>query len=116
LEDEGIALEPDVLSVDIPSKIFKGYEMPVVMVFAWGEDYWASYPPKPQNPPKGWKPDWTVNALFLSSWMGSPGLQIPAEAFPMPGSGAKDTDGSESDENQSPNIKIDIPVRIPTWF
>jgi hypothetical protein len=86
------------------------------MVFAWGEDYWASYPPRPQNPPKGWKPDWTVNALFLSSWTGMPGLRIPAAAFQMPDRGTKGADGSEHDEYQPPNIEIDFHIKIPKLF
>ncbi len=71
----GVVLKPDVQACNIPAGIFVGYEHPMIMVYAWGNDYWNSYPPKPANPPKGWKPDWTVNGLFLSQWNGVPGAQ-----------------------------------------
>jgi hypothetical protein len=70
----GVVLGPDKTDCNIPAGIFADAEGAMVMMFAWGEDYWMSYPPKPNNAPKDWKPDWTVNALFMSRWMGMPGM------------------------------------------
>jgi hypothetical protein len=39
----------------------------IVTVTAWGEDYWASQPPRPADAPKTWKPDWVVKGQFLST-------------------------------------------------
>ena len=55
----------------------------MVMVSAWGEDYWMSYPPKPNKAPKDWKPDWTVNALFLYQWSGMSGMTDMSEISEM---------------------------------
>ncbi len=74
----GIVLGPDKTACNIPAGIFEGLQGAVVMLYAWGEDYWASYPTKPANAPKNWKPDWTVNALFLSTWTGMPGVDMEA--------------------------------------
>ncbi len=60
----------------IPKGIFDGADMVMVSGTAWGEDYWASEPPRPANPPKGWKPDWAVKGQFLSTgglMLGAPG-------------------------------------------
>ncbi len=75
LADAGVLLKPDVLSCNIPMGIFAGYENVMIMVYAWGDDYRASYPPRPTNPPKGWKPDWRVSGLFFARWSGIPGTE-----------------------------------------
>lgn len=77
LADAGVVLKPDVQACDIPAGIFAGCQNTTIAVYAWGNDYWASYPPKPQNPPKGWRPDWTVSGLFFARWMGMPGIRTP---------------------------------------
>lgn len=76
LVKSGIVLDPDKTACNIPAGIFEGLQGTVVMLHAWGDDYWASYPAKPANAPKNWKPDWTVNALFLSTWTGMPGVDM----------------------------------------
>ena len=136
----GVVLKPDVQACNIPAGIFVGYEHPMIMVYAWGNDYWMSYPPKPQNPPKGWKPDWTVNGLFLSQWSGMPGaaetpgappemdeedeeeeedVASPAEQ-PKKGSESKSTTEKQSppaQNNSGPTININLPsISIPSPF
>ena len=51
----------------IPRGIFAATSPPMIMVTAWGADYWASYPSRPAQPPKDWKPDWSVKGQFLST-------------------------------------------------
>ncbi len=51
----------------IPGGIFDGMDMVVLTGTAWGDDYWASEPPRPVRPPKNWKPDWVVKGQFLST-------------------------------------------------
>ncbi len=99
LVNMGIVLKPDRVECNIPAGIFAGYENPMIMMYAWGEDFWASYPPKPANPPKGWKPDWTVNGLFLSQWMGMPGQEIPA----MDGASQEDDEEEQAEEAKEPS-------------
>jgi len=54
-------------SCTIPRGIFAATSPPMIMVTAWGADYWASSPPRPAQPPKDWKPDWSVKGQFLST-------------------------------------------------
>ena len=51
----------------IPRGIFDGMDVVMVTGTAWGDDYWASEPPRPANPPKSWKPAWVVKGQFLST-------------------------------------------------
>ena len=74
LVGEGVVMGPDKTACNIPAGIFAGTEGTMLMMYAWGEDYLMSYPAKPNNAPKDWKPDWIVNAHFLSQWMGMPGM------------------------------------------
>jgi hypothetical protein len=122
LVNSGVVLRPDVSACDIPVGIFAGCEGVVVMANAWGEDY--SYPPKPANAPKNWKPDWTVNALFVSSWTGMPGVDMGAimqgpyaqdedaqTGEEKPAKNAKKTEGGKSKEKQqkSPGMRLPLP-------
>jgi hypothetical protein len=60
-------LPADRDSCTIPRGIFAATSPPMIMVTAWGADYWASYPARPANAPKDWKPDWSVKGQFLST-------------------------------------------------
>ncbi|MCL2684360.1 MAG: hypothetical protein FWE55_03870 [Synergistaceae bacterium] len=118
LVKSGIAMGSDKTACNIPAGIFVGYENAMVSASAWGEDYWMSYPEKPAKAPKNWVPDWTVNALFLASWMGMPGMDIPVMSdtnFETP----VDTGGDDVQEQQSTpsrrggGLKIGVPLPIP---
>jgi hypothetical protein len=66
----------------IPKGIFDGAEAATVNGTAWGEDYWASEPPRPANPPQNWKPDWVIKGQFLSTgliMLGSSGGSVGAK-------------------------------------
>ena len=99
---DGVIMGPDKTSCIIPAGIFAGTEGAMVMMAAWGEDYWASYPPRPANAPKDWKPDWTVNALFLSQWMGMPGMPDMEEIMRMRGATDPDQDEDYGKVEQTP--------------
>lgn len=71
----------------IPMGIFDGADMVMVTGTAWGDDYWASEPPRPAKPPKNWKPDWVVKGQFLST--GSLMLGMP-DAGSSPGATGSD--------------------------
>ena len=62
-----VILPADRDSCTIPRGIFAATSPPMIMVTAWGADYWAAYPPRPANAPKEWKPDWSVKGQFLST-------------------------------------------------
>jgi hypothetical protein len=62
-----VILPADRDSCTIPRGIFAATSPPMIMVTAWGADYWASYPARPANAPKDWKPDWSVKSQFLST-------------------------------------------------
>jgi len=77
-------LPADQLQCVIPAGIFAGSDVVMATVTAWGSDYWAGYPEKPKNAPKGWKPDWTVQGRFMSSGMIMLGMPGAAQAIPLP--------------------------------
>jgi len=95
----GVVLAPDKTACNIPGGIFDGLDGVMVMMYAWGEDYWMSHPPKPNNAPKDWKPEWTVNALFLSQWMGIPGMPDMGEIMRM---AVPDQDEEQEEVEQTP--------------
>ena len=96
LVKSGIVLGPEKTACNIPAGIFDGLQGAVVMMHAWGEDYRMSYPAKPTNAPKNWKPEWTVDALFLSTWTGMPGMDTEAMMRGVP----QNTGPQDSDENE----------------
>ncbi len=75
-----IILPPERDRCVIPKGIFAGTDAVVVTVTAWGDDYWASEPPRPARPPKNWRPDWVVKGQFLST--GNLMLGMPAGSSP----------------------------------
>ncbi|MCL1985299.1 MAG: hypothetical protein FWG59_02485, partial [Betaproteobacteria bacterium] len=89
-----VILPADRDSCTIPRGIFAATSPPMIMVTAWGDDYWASYPPRPANAPKDWKPDWSVKGQFLST---------AHVMFGMPSRGAENTPDS------SPRGSADTP-------
>jgi hypothetical protein len=120
LVKSGVALGPDALAVDIPAGIFAGADGVMILANAYGADYWAQYPPKPANAPANWKPEWTVNALFLSTWSGTPGgaagggasyggVTLTDEQKKQIEEAQKQADEAEKETG----IKINIPINIP---
>ena len=117
----GVIMGSDKTACDIPEGIFAGTEGAMVMMSAWGEDYWMSYPEKPAKAPKDWKPDWTVNALFLSRWMGAPGMPDmeemtrgydPDEEYENP----RDEKPAKTPERgKQKNPRISFPIPIPRF-
>ena len=72
-------------SCTIPRGIFAATSPPMIMVTAWGTDYWASYPERPANAPKDWKPDWSVKGQFLSTANSMFGMSSPSGGNNAPG-------------------------------
>ncbi|MDR3076775.1 MAG: tetratricopeptide repeat protein [Synergistaceae bacterium] len=109
LEKQGVVLQPGTRAVDIPAGIFAGSDNTILMVHGWGEDFYASYPPKPENAPKDWKPDWTARGLFMSTWTGMLGMEMPGGGGGYSGDGGAgrgDRDGGES----SPSAEVSVGV------
>lgn len=89
----------------IPNGIFAEADAVIVTATAWGDDYWASQPPRPANPPKNWKPDWVVKGQFLST--GTLMLGMP-------------TGGSGNGSSGSSGSDLPLPARLGDtlrgWF
>jgi len=83
-----VILPADRDTCTIPRGIFVSTSPPMIMVTAWGADYWASFPARPANAPKDWKPDWSVKGQFLST---------ANTIFGMPSGGAGYTPDSSPD-------------------
>jgi hypothetical protein len=126
LVSSGVVMGPDKSAADVPAGIFAGCEGVMLMASAWGEDYWASYPPRPANAPKNWKPDWTVNALFLSTWTGMPGVDVEAMSRGMGGgdyqkyqqkyqeeADEQDKQGEEKQQKQKQQKKPGLRLPVP---
>ena len=109
----GVVLPTATRAVDIPAGIFEGKQNTILMVHAWGDDFSASYPPKPASPPKDWKPDWRVSGLFLTSWMGMLGMEMPDVSgyTEETGGNAADSGGSRVDSDSGvEEVSIGIPI------
>ena len=89
---EKVILPADRDRCVIPKGIFSEGDNVSVTVTAWGEDYWASQPPRPASPAKDWKPDWVVKGQFLSTGHLMLGRDMggaqPAGAQPAQGGGS----------------------------
>ncbi len=73
--NSGVILQPDKTSCVIPKGIFNGADGVTITVTAWGQDFWASDPPRPVVVTPRWSPEWTVKGQFLSTGtltLGSP--------------------------------------------
>ncbi|MCL1941544.1 MAG: hypothetical protein FWG09_06330 [Synergistaceae bacterium] len=114
LVKSGIVMGPDKSACDIPAGIFAECDGAMVMASAWGEDYWVSHPPKPNNAPKNWKPDWTVNALFMSQWSGVPGMpDMPDMESIMREYGNQEENEKENEKGSSGGKKKSPGIGIP---
>jgi hypothetical protein len=112
LAGQGVILTPDKRAVDIPAGIFADSQNTVLMIHGWGDDFYASYPPKPENAPKNWKPDWTARGLFLSTWTGILGMEI--SGVPSGAGYNQDNQDNQSEESTGgksggPGIRLPIP-------
>jgi hypothetical protein len=82
-----VILPADRDSCIIPRGIFAASSPPMIMVTAWGADYWAGFPPRPANAPKDWKPDWSVRGQFLSTANTMFGMPARGAEYNVPDSG-----------------------------
>jgi hypothetical protein len=113
LAEQGVILTPDKRAVDIPAGIFADSQNTVLMIHGWGDDFYTSYPPKPENAPKNWKPDWTARGLFLSTWTGILGMEIPVvpgvPGMTDAGGGGYNQDNRSEESPGGFGIKLPIP-------
>jgi TolA-binding protein len=112
LINKGVVLPTTTRAVDIPAGIFEGRQNPILMVHAWGDDFSASYPPKPTKPPKNWKPDWRVSGLFLTTWTGMLGMEMPTPGYTGgTGSDNRDSGGERVDSgDDGGEISVGVPI------
>ena len=96
-----VILPGDRDSCTIPKGIFAATSPPMIMVTAWGTDYWASYPPRPAQAPKDWKPDWSVKGQFLSTAHVMFGMPARGAEYNTPDSNPR---GRNKSEEVAPNV------------
>ena len=66
---EKVVMNPDTTSCAIPKGIFKDAEGGMIQFIAYGEDMYASYPPKPKDPKAPWNLLWSVKLRLKSTGM-----------------------------------------------
>jgi len=66
---EKVVMNPDTTSCSIPKGIFSGAEGGMIQFIAYGEDMYASYPPKPKDPKAPWNLIWSVKLRLKSTGM-----------------------------------------------
>ncbi len=99
---EKVIMPPSVHSCTIPKGVFAGADGAMLQFIAYGDDFWTSYPPKPENAPKDWKPDWTAHARFKSTgalMLGQTGAAGPPQTQPA-------QPETKPEENPSPLKKL----------
>ena len=96
-----VILPADRDSCVIPGGIFAATSPPMIMVTAWGADYWAGYPPRPANAPKDWKPDWSVKGQFLSTAHAMFGMSSRGAEHNAPDSGREEDANAPRGRNRS---------------
>jgi hypothetical protein len=104
-----VILPADRDSCTIPRGIFAATSPPMIMVTAWGADYWAGYPPRPTNAPKDWKPDWSVRGQFLSTAHIMYGMPSQGAGHSVPDSGPDGGARAPGGRDKSPgNVAPDV--------
>ncbi len=96
----------------IPKGIFAGVDMVIVTLTAWGDDYWASYPPRPAKAPQNWKPDWTVKGQFLSTGTLMLGADSGSASSSSSGGSGGSGGGSGSGSNAGNNSETDTIFKV----
>ena len=59
---EKVVMDPGTTSCSIPKGIFRDAGGGMIQFIAYGEDMYASYPPKPKDPKAPWNLIWSVKA------------------------------------------------------
>ncbi len=66
---EKVVMNPDITSCSIPKGIFNDAQGGMIQFIAYGEDLYASYPPKPKDPKAPWNLIWSVKLRLKSTGM-----------------------------------------------
>ncbi len=87
---EKVVMNPDTTSCSIPKGIFSNAGGGMIQFIAYGEDMYASYPPKPKDPKTPWNLIWSVKLRLKSTGM-----------TPLTGSEEKASEPRRSRERES---------------
>jgi len=91
-------MNPDTTSCSIPKGIFKDAQGGMIQFIAYGEDMYASYPPKPKDPKAPWNLIWSVKLRLKSTGM----TPLPgAQAAEFKRAGEKGADEPPSEPQKS---------------
>lgn len=66
---EKVVMNPDTTSCSIPKGIFRDAQGGMIQFIAYGEDMYASHPPKPKDPKAPWNLIWSVKLRLKSTGM-----------------------------------------------
>ena len=95
---EKVVMNPDTTSCSIPKGIFKDAQGGMIQFIAYGEDMYASYPPKPKDPKAPWNLIWSVKLRLKSTGM----TPLPgAQAAEFKRAGEKGADEPPSEPQKS---------------
>ena len=99
---EKVVMDPDTTSCAIPKGIFRDAGGGMIQFIAYGEDMYASYPPKPKDPKAPWNLIWSVKLRLKSTGM-TP--LAGTDAAEPKSSGEKEDDRPSSETRKSDDSK-----------
>ena len=103
---EKVVMNPDTTSCSIPKGIFRDAGGGMIQFIAYGEDMYASYPPKPKDPKAPWNLIWSVKLRLKSTGM-TPLTGTEAEAAEPRRSREKENDEPSSETRKADERKED---------
>lgn len=103
---EKVVMDPETTSCSIPKGIFRDAGGGMIQFIAYGEDMYASYPPKPKDPKAPWNLIWSVKLRLKSTGM-TPLTGTEAEVAEPRRSRGKDNDEPSSETRKADERKED---------
>jgi hypothetical protein len=111
LVKERVIMPTSTTECKIPKDAFKDGEG-MLQFIAYGHDLNLSHPPKPQNAPKDWQPDWTAKVRLKSATMTMLGEEMGSGAKEDRGSGGRDyTSQPRSGRSRGNTDPIENPIK-----
>jgi len=103
---EKVVMDPRTTSCSIPEGIFRDAGGGMIQFIAYGEDMYASYPPRPKDPKAPWNLVWSVKVRLKSTGM-TPLTGAETEASEPRRSREKENDESSSETRKADERKED---------
>jgi len=101
-----VVLAPTVSTCAIPKGIFAQADGAMVNMIAYGPEFNASHPARPEKAPKDWQPDWTARIRVKSTGMTMLGMADGGDER------APQRDGRQQEQKKQEGQQLPNPVNI----